>query len=64
MPNPDYKDWNCKYQIFLNKTILAARKSENKPLGFIYIQTEQYGFDEEVNILVMPNSKFIDYVEG
>ena len=40
---------------------MAKRKQDKKPVGYLNIQTEQYGFDEEVNIMIMPYGKFIDY---
>ena len=48
----------------MDRSLIKQRTTESKPIGYINVQTEQYGFDEEVNIMIMPNNKFIDYVDG
>lgn len=45
--------WNCKYEIKVDASFQETNKN-----GFIMVQTEMYGADEEVNIIVQKNKKF------
>lgn len=64
MPTPEAEDWNCKYQILATEDLISQLKKENKEVGYIMVQIEQYGFDEEVSIIVQPKNAFFDIGKG
>ena len=39
-------------------------KNKNKDLGYIWMQFENYSFDEYVNVIMQPNGKFNSLKEG
>ena len=47
IPQESAVDWHCKYQVKVEKTLLSANKK-----GYMMIQPEMYGFEEEISIIV------------
>ena len=53
------QNYNCKYKISL------GHKHEEIPeadRGYIFLQVEQYGFDEDVLVMVQQHDKFENHV--
>ena len=48
MPIPESKDWHCKYKLKVEDFL---RKSKD---SYVFIESEAYGFDQDVFILVQP----------
>jgi len=67
VPSASFADFHCKYQINVAQELLDQQVKERGSIGYIMLQTEQLGFDEEVNIIVQPKVKgkvkFTDYRE-
>ena len=40
-------NWNCKYKITASQELISKH-----PKGYVMVQTEMYGSDEEVNIII------------
>lgn len=41
-----------------DETFLETTKKQQGEAGYIYVQVEQYGFDEYINVVVQPRGKF------
>jgi hypothetical protein len=39
-------------------------KAKHGDTGYIYLQVEQYGFDEYINVVVQPRGKFDSVSKG
>ena len=50
VPTLDAENWSCKYHITSEAAIADAADDESK--GYIYLEAEQYGFDENVVVIV------------
>ena len=59
MPTSEASAFHCKYKIEAASEL--SSNTDPKLKGYIFIQIEQYGFDEEVHIIVQPRGKFVDY---
>ena len=55
VPDSSSNNWHCKYEIKSDPKFLLENKN-----GYIMLQTEMYGFDEEVNIVVQKHNEFKD----
>ena len=44
LPNPE-ADWNCKYLLQADQSLQS---------DYIYLELENYGFEEEVRVMVQP----------
>jgi hypothetical protein len=50
VPTLSAKEFYCKFKIFASEEITS--KASEQDIGHIYIEGEQYGFDEEVFVYV------------
>jgi hypothetical protein len=44
--------------------LIDEQKTKFGKAGYIYLEVEQYGFDEYINIAVEPRGQFINVKEG
>lgn len=59
-PVPTFKAvFNCKYKITVARDLVNKVDPEER--GWIMLQMEQYGFDEDVIVMVQPFEKFEDH---
>jgi len=58
LPTLEAEDWNCKYKVAISDKLKSTLAASNTKLGYIMVQVEQYGFDDDVAIIVEPNDKF------
>jgi len=55
VPDDAAATWNCKYRVRVDTTFATAQKASNSDKeGFVVVQVEAYGFDEDVNIISQP----------
>ena len=59
VPTDLAKSFNCKYTVKADRDLVSAVSETER--GYIMVQLEQYGFDEEVLVIVMPHGEFIDH---
>lgn len=59
VPTLNAKNFYCKFKIFASEEITS--KASEQDIGHIYIEGEQYGFDEEVFVFVQPKGQWVDY---
>ena len=52
VPDPTAVNWNCKYHVSLSQKMVDQYQKDKKDLGYIMVQIEQYGFDEDVSVIV------------
>ena len=60
IPTVEAFDWHCKYRIYANQDLIRNSGKE----GYMYLEIEPYGFDEDVYVIIQPYGEFIDYVKG
>ena len=58
MPTLEAMDWNCKYHVANSDKFIDHLEALNIEKGYIMVQIEQYGFDDEVAIIIEPRGKF------
>jgi len=58
IPNSDADQWNCKYQIRASQSLIDATEST----GYIYLEIENYAFDEYIFIIIQPRNQFHDFI--
>ena len=59
VPTLNAKNFHCKFKIFASDEIVS--KQNEQDIGHIYIEGEQYGFDEEVFVFVQPRGEWDNY---
>lgn len=59
VPTQKADNWHCKYHISAKRKIVSW--SDWSRRGFLFLQIEQYGFDEEVYIIVNRYGSFDDF---
>ena len=59
MPSAAAAEFNCKYIIRSTRQFFYGL-NDTKDYGYIHLTIEQYGFDEDVYVIVMPYLKFVD----
>ena len=59
VPSPDAPDWHCKYRVRAARGLVASENEDER--GYIYVQVEPYGFDEDVFLIIQPYKRFCDY---
>ena len=64
LPDEAFSSFRCKYWIQANQKFLDAQKTQHGKAGYIYVEVEQYGFDEYINIVVQERGQFITVKEG
>ena len=54
------KDWNCKYHLrsHLDDAAISGAESDR---GYLYFVAEQYGFENNVYVLMQPRDKYYDF---
>ena len=62
IPNENY-DWNCKYVIQTSQSIIDSinKTDELNDKGYLYVEGQQNGFDEEVWLITQPRNQYHDY---
>ena len=61
VPRAPFSTFHCKYQISVTQKLLDTQIGYHGKAGYIFLQVEQYGFDEEVTVMVQPRTGFVDY---
>ena len=61
VPRASFSTFHCKYQISVTQKLLDTQIGYHGKSGYIFLQVEQYGFDEEVTVMVQPRTGFVDY---
>jgi hypothetical protein len=59
VPLTSAKDWHCKYGISASGLIPDGTLEEFR--GYTYLIPENYGFDNNVIIIVQPRGKYYDF---
>lgn len=54
--------WNCKYVIRAKRELVSQEEESER--GYIMLQVEQYGFDEEVFLIVQPHGQYADFSQS
>ena len=55
VPYDGAKNLRCKYNIKANSAL------PGKASGYVYVELEQYGFDEDVFVIIQPSGQFANY---
>jgi hypothetical protein len=58
VPTADAASWHCKYIIQSEDSIATADVATR---GYTYLETEQYGFDDNVIVIVQPRGKYYPF---
>ena len=58
LPTAAAEYWNCKYKVAITDKLKGDLEAAGTKLGYIMVQVEQYGFDDDVAIIVEPRDKF------
>lgn len=58
-PTLDAKNYFCKYHIQVDDALISGDADADK--GLIYLEGEQYGFDEEVFVYVQPKGQWENF---
>lgn len=58
VPTAKSADWNCKMKIVVKSSLISMSASRR---GYIFIQIEMLGFDDDVHLIVQPIKKFYDF---
>jgi hypothetical protein len=66
IPTPDALNWHCKYRILADRALITPPSTNGTSttafdIGYIELQVENYGFDFDVNIIVQPFGKYLDF---
>jgi len=59
VPTSAARDWHCKYHISAIPSLISSETEEMR--GYLYIESEQYGFDEEMYVIIQPKGQFFDF---
>jgi len=59
VPNTEARDWHCKYGISTSEFKPTGTASAD--MGYTYLIAENYGFDNNVIVIVQPRDKFLDF---
>ena len=59
VPTSAARDWHCKYHVSAAPSLITSEVPEMR--GYLYLEGEQYGFDEELYIIVQPQGQFFDF---
>lgn len=51
---------HCKFLIETNRKLFSSDPKVTDR-GFLFVQIEQYGFDEDVIVMVQPHRMFVDH---
>ena len=52
IPNEKFSEFKCKYFIQTDDDYLTTMKKQHGSIGYIRMSTENYSFDEYVNVVV------------
>lgn len=59
VPTTAARDWHCKYHISATESLISSEIEEFR--GYLYVEGEQIGFDEEVYVIIQPRGQFYDF---
>jgi len=62
VPTDQAYSWNCKYIIRAKRSLVSQEDVSKR--GYIMLQVEQYGFDDEVFLIVQRHERFDDFSLG
>lgn len=62
VPSEASRDYNCKYVIRSHHSLVQQEPEEEK--GFIFVQIETYGFDDDVFLIAQPHANYIDHISN
>ena len=59
VPTQASADWNCKMKITVRKQLLQEMSISRR--GYVFLQIETLGFDDDVHLIIQPINKFYDF---